>query len=138
MRPNHPWYWAAKNAWFVELGNTRHRLGKHPEGVSPPRKRKRGDPPSRPPEEIEKAYHCLMATANRKLPEASTLRVATVCDLFLDFSQKHHTDDTYRGYKDFLQDFCELYGTLRDLAHVEANERPRFDPACAQLVDDEP
>jgi hypothetical protein len=24
----------------------------------------------------------------------------------------HHTQDTYRGYKDFLQDFCELYGTL--------------------------
>jgi hypothetical protein len=45
MRPNHPRYWAAKNAWFVEVGERRHQLGKHPEGMSPPRKRKRGDPP---------------------------------------------------------------------------------------------
>ena len=27
MRPNHPWYWAAKNAWFAGIGNTRHNLG---------------------------------------------------------------------------------------------------------------
>lgn len=112
MRPNHPWYWAAKNAWFVEVGDTRHNLGKHPDGAPLPRKRKRGDPPPRPPLEIEQAYHRLMATADRKLPEAETLRVATVCDLFLDFSQKHHAADTYRAYRDFLQDFCEFYGTL--------------------------
>src|SRR5262249_33384990 len=45
MRPHHPWYWAAKTAWFVEIGNTRHNLGKQPENIPPPRKRKRGDPP---------------------------------------------------------------------------------------------
>ena len=33
MRPHNPWYSAAKNAWCVELGYTRHRLGKHPDGV---------------------------------------------------------------------------------------------------------
>jgi integrase len=117
MRPNHPWYWAAKNAWFVEVGDKRHLLGKQPEGVAPPRKRKRGDPPPRPPAEIEQAYHRLMATANRKLPEADTLRVATVCDLFLDYSQKHHAADTYRAYKDYLQDFCAMHASLlgRDL-----------------------
>src|SRR5690242_20160129 len=49
MRPHHPWYWAAKNAWFVEIGDTRHNLGKHPENVPPPKKRKRGDPPPKPP-----------------------------------------------------------------------------------------
>ena len=37
MRPHHPWYWAAKNAWFVEIGDTRHRLGQHPEDVPPPK-----------------------------------------------------------------------------------------------------
>jgi hypothetical protein len=40
------------------------------------------------------------------------LKVCQVCDLFLDYSEKHHAEDTYRGYKEFLQDFCELYGTL--------------------------
>ena len=102
MRPNHPWYWSAKNAWFVEIGDQRHQLGKHPEGVPPPRKRKRGDSPPRPPEEIEQAYHRLMATSSRKLPEAETLKVCTVCDLFLDYSQKHHAEGTYNGYRDFL------------------------------------
>src|SRR5208282_5955900 len=41
-----------------------------------------------------------------------TLRVATVCDLFLDHSQKHHVPDSYQWYRGYLQDFCELYGTL--------------------------
>jgi hypothetical protein len=50
MRPHHPWYWAAKNAWFVEVGDTRHNLGKHPEGLPPPRKRRRADPPPMPPD----------------------------------------------------------------------------------------
>jgi integrase len=112
MRPHHPWYWAAKNAWFVEVGGTRHRLGQHPEGLPPPRKRKRGDPPPMPPDAIMQAYYRLMASPERKLPQADTVRVATVCDLFLDFSEKHHAEGTYRGYKEYLQDFCELYGTL--------------------------
>jgi hypothetical protein len=112
MRPNHRWYWAAKNAWFVEVGDKRHQLGKHPDGVPLPKKRKRGDPPPKPPKEIEQAYHRLMATASRTLPEADTLKICTVYDLFLEFSQQHHAADTYRGYKDFLQDFCEMYGTI--------------------------
>src|SRR5262249_31003741 len=65
-----------------------------------------------PPQEIEQVYHLLMATSVAKLPQADSLQVCTVCDLFLDYSEKHHAADTYRGYKDFLQDFCELYGTL--------------------------
>src|SRR5262245_31432625 len=110
MRPHHPCYWAAKYAWFVDIGCTRQKLGKHPECVSPTRKRKRGDPTPMPPHTTLQAYYRLMATADRNLPEAETLRVATVCDLFLDYSQKQHSPDTYRGYKDFLQDFCEMYG----------------------------
>jgi integrase len=51
-----------------------------------------------------------MASGVTKLARAP--HIATVCDLFLDFSQKHHTADTYRGYREFLQDFCLTYGTL--------------------------
>jgi integrase len=53
-----------------------------------------------------------MATDPTNLPHAADLRVAVVCDLFLEFSKKHHTEDTYRGYNEFLQDFCQLYGML--------------------------
>ncbi len=112
MRPHHPWYRAATNSWYVEIGGQQQLLGKHPSHLPPPRKRKRGDPPPMPPAEIEQAYHRLLANDPANLPKASNLRVAVVCDLFLDFSQKHHTEDTYRSYKDFLQDFCEMYGTL--------------------------
>src|SRR5579875_1348733 len=112
MRPHHPWYRAATNSWYVEINGQQQRLGKHPSHLPPPRKRKRGDPPPMPPTEIEQAYHRLMAIDPANLPKASNLKVCQVCDLFLDFSEKHHIPDTYRGYKDFLQDFCELYGTL--------------------------
>ena len=53
-----------------------------------------------------------MAKGSGKLPEADTLRVATVCDLFLDHSQKHHVPDTFNWYRLYLQDFCDLHGTL--------------------------
>ncbi|MBI3408182.1 MAG: site-specific integrase [Planctomycetes bacterium] len=117
MRPHHPWYRSATNSWYVEIAGQQELLGRHPENTPLPRKRKRGDPPLRPPQEIETAYHRLMAADPANLPKASHLRVAVVCDLFLDFSEKHHIPDTFHGYQDFLQDFCEKYGTLlaRDL-----------------------
>ena len=64
-----------------------------------------------------------MASGSGKLPEADTLRVATVCDLFLDYSEKHHVPDTFAWYKQYLQDFCDLYGTLlvQDLKPLHAS-----------------
>lgn len=112
MRPRHPWYRAQTNSWYVEIAGEQKYLGKHPEGSPVPRKRKRGESPPRPPAEIEGAWHRLMASGAGKVPDTSELHVATICDLFLDFSQKHHTEKTYRGYRDFLQDFCEHCGTL--------------------------
>jgi integrase len=53
-----------------------------------------------------------MASDPANLPKASDIKVCQVCDLFLDWSEKHHEPDTYHGYRDFLQDFCEMYGTL--------------------------
>lgn len=113
MRPHHPWYRAATNSWYVEIGGQQHFLGKHPENVPAPRKRKRGTAPPVPPDVIETAYHRLMAADPARLPCAEDLRVAVVCDLFLEFSKKHHCEQTFGSYQEYLQDFCELYGTLR-------------------------
>lgn len=112
MRPHHPWYRAATNSWYVEVGGEQHLLGKHPSHLPPPRKRKRGDSAPKPPNEIEQACHRLMAADPANIPKAADLRGAVVCDLFLEFSKNHHTEDTYRSYQEYLQDFCELDGTL--------------------------
>lgn len=96
MRPHKPWYRASKDAWYVEIAGQQVRLAKG--------------------EANEKAawaaFYRLMASGTGKLPESDTLRVAVVCDLFLEFSHKHHAPDTWRWYKDYLQDFCEFFGTL--------------------------
>jgi integrase len=109
MRPHRPWYRKQTDSWYVEIDGHQHHLGKHPDSAPPPRKGKGG---WNAPPEIVAAFHHRMATSTRSLPEAEALQVATVCDLFLDFSQRHNSPDTYRGYKDFLQDFCGAYGTL--------------------------
>src|SRR5205823_2345455 len=46
------------------------------------------------------------------VPEPTRLLAASVCDLFLEHSQKHHEPETYRWYQSFLQDFCEHHGKL--------------------------
>ena len=109
MRPYSPWYRPVRDAWFVEIGGKQRPLGKHPEGAPKPKKGKNG---WNAPPEIMTAFHRLMATESRTLPEADTLRVCQVADLFLDYSQKHHEAATFRGYRDFLQDFCDVYGAL--------------------------
>lgn len=96
MRPHKPWYRASKDAWYIEINHRQVRLAKG--------------------QENEKAawdtFYRLMASGTGKLPDADTLRVAVICDLFLEYSQRHHTPDTYHWYRDYLQDFCELFGNL--------------------------
>jgi hypothetical protein len=94
--PTKPWYRASKDAWYVEFNGRQVRLAKGRDNEKAARE----------------AFYKLMANGSGKLPDADTLRVATICDLFLDHSQKHHVPDTYHWYQDYLQDFCDLYGTL--------------------------
>jgi len=110
MRPTSPWYRKSKNKWYVEIKGKQEPLGRHPEGAPEPKKGKNGV--WNTPPEILTAFHRLMAADPANIPRASEVQVCSVCDLFLDFSQKYHKPDTYRGYKDFLQDFCLMYGTL--------------------------
>lgn len=110
MRPTSPWYRKSKNKWYVEIRGKQEPLGKHPEGAPEPRKGKNGA--WNVPPEIMTAYHRLMAADPANLPKASDIKVCQVCDLFLDYSEMHHQPDTFRGYRDFLQDFSEVYGLL--------------------------
>jgi integrase len=58
------------------------------------------------------AYHKLMLLGGEALSQSKSLPIATLCDLFLDFSEVHQSPDAYKNYKHFLQAFCKEYGTL--------------------------
>src|SRR3712207_3651941 len=92
--PEGPWYRASKDAWFVQHLGKQVRLAK---GKS---NRKAA---------IE-AFHRLMALGPGGLPKSTEVRVATVCDLFLRWSEKHHDDHSFRWYRSFLTSFCKHDG----------------------------
>jgi hypothetical protein len=66
MRHQHPWFRSSVNAWYVWVGGQQHFLGKHPEGLPKPRKRKRGDPPPNPYRQEIEAVIEAVAEAVRK------------------------------------------------------------------------
>jgi hypothetical protein len=70
--PTKPWYRASKDAWYVEINGRQVRLAKGRDNEKAARD----------------AFYKLMANGSGKLPEADTLRVATVCDLFLDHERR--------------------------------------------------
>jgi len=51
-----------------------------------------------------------MAADPAHVPKAEVVQVCQVCDLFLDWSQRHHEAATYAATGDFLQDFCATFG----------------------------
>jgi len=110
MRDQSPWFRSDRNAWFVELRGKQVPLGKH-EGP-PPKKGKKG---WCPPPEITAAFYRLMANQGGKIPEPDALQVASVCDLFLRYSEKHNEPQTFSWYKKYLQSFCDLFGSLSAL-----------------------
>src|SRR5262249_4653490 len=131
MRPAHPWYWAEKNAWYVEIAGERTCLGKHPEGVPKPEKRMKGKSPPQPPPEIKIQFHLVMAQKTGKVPKEA-YRAVVICKLFIDWSEKHHepkTTEWYRSYllgtpkkkkkladkrkkPDRVKPFCKLFGHI--------------------------
>ncbi|HKB04963.1 MAG TPA: site-specific integrase [Gemmataceae bacterium] len=111
MRPAHPWFRASKSAWYVELDGKQIRLGKHPT-TAPPPKRSEKTGLWNPPPGILDEFHRRMAADRATLPVRGKLTVAQVCDLFLDYSHKHHAADTYQTYRHFLQKFCDAHGRL--------------------------
>jgi len=45
-------------------------------------------------------------------PESADMRVATVCEYFLQWSQRHRAPRTYEGYRFYVQKFSEACGYL--------------------------
>lgn len=66
------------------------------------------------------AFYKLMASDPATMPKAQDILAAQVCDLFLDFAERHNETGTFRWYKYFLQNFCERHGRIlaRDLKPI--------------------
>ncbi len=109
MRQPKPWFRAAKNAWYVEVNQQKVRLGAHPEGAPPPKKSKAG---WNVPNSILEAFYRLMAEDPASQPKPALMQAAALCDQFLDFSQKNHSQRTYQNYRYFLQSFCNVFGAI--------------------------
>ena len=63
-------------------------------------------------QEAYRAFCRVMAEHDGKVPEPTRLTATSVCDLFLDHSEKHNGPRTFEWYKGYLQDFCEHFGRL--------------------------
>lgn len=66
MRQPTPWFRAAKNAWFVELGGRQRRLGRHPDGAAPHQGRL--ERPARDPGRVPRPHGRQAAARGRARP----------------------------------------------------------------------
>jgi hypothetical protein len=72
------------------------RLGDHPVDAPPPKKAKSG---WNAPPPILDAFYKLIAADPANLPKPDVILTCQVCDLFLDYSERHNDPATYRWYK---------------------------------------
>jgi hypothetical protein len=90
-----PFFRSARNAWYVQIGTRQINLGPEKDAAF-------------------KRNHELMAeparvvTAPRQTPPEQ--HVVVIVDEYLEWCQKHRSPDTYRWYKDRLNDFCQTIG----------------------------
>jgi thiol-disulfide isomerase/thioredoxin len=84
-----PFFRSARNAWFVQIGSRQIKLGADKD-------------------EAFRQYHQLMV-APQEIPavQIPSKLVVVVVDAFLDYVEKHLAADTFRWYRDRLQNFVE-------------------------------
>jgi integrase len=127
MRKPTPWYSTTRSGggWFVQLDGEQHHLGRHPDGVPAPRKKKgRWDAP----QPILDEFYRLMSV--RDLPSRADYAVEALCGLFLqglDAEEKRR--HLVKRYKPTLGAFCDC--------RLEKDGRPVGKPFGELLVNAE-
>ncbi|MBI1314989.1 hypothetical protein GC176_27165 [bacterium] len=91
-RRSKPWYWKARQSWFVTIDGTRHNLG--------PDKQRAWD-----------RFHELMRQPEND--RVASESVVALIDRFLDWTQKKRAPDTFEWYRYRLQRFAERYPDLQ-------------------------
>ena len=96
MRPAKPWFRSDRDSWYVQHNGKQVLLARGKANKA----------------QALAAFHKLMLTGTPALLKEDTVSIATLCDLFLDFSEANHSSAAYANYKHFLQVFCNSYGRL--------------------------
>ena len=101
----HPWFWEARNAWYVTLHGKQHLLGEHPAKAPPPEKsHKTGRWNS--PKEIDQAFRRLL-DGGSPIPSSTGDAVVAVLDDFITWCKEHRAALTASRYEEFCQDFVK-------------------------------
>lgn len=98
-----PWYWEARDGWYVNVGGRRHSLGEHQPGAARPEKSKKTGRWNSPPQ-IDEAFRRLLAGAAPRAPARGDAVIA-VFDNFLAWCHENRGALTTSRYQDFIQDF---------------------------------
>lgn len=97
MHAPKPWYRKFNDTWYVQLGKQQIPLAKGKAQEA----------------EAFQRFYALMAQQDvGTLAVSSEANLASLCDLFLDWSQLHNDRQTYAWYRRFLQDFCDRHGLV--------------------------
>jgi hypothetical protein len=99
-RSARPWFWKARDAWYVTLGGHRRQLarGKANKKLADAR------------------FHELMLLAGASpAPESTRPTVVSIIEAFLDHARRHYVARSFAERRSILQRFAEAYG-LRAVA----------------------
>ncbi len=113
-RPPKPWFWKARQAWYVTIDGTRHLLDADRETA-------------------QQRFHALMAQPERQVIRSDS--VAAILDLFLDWTERNRAAKTYRWYRDFLQAFLNSLPPNLRLADLKPFHVQRWVDAVGVISD---
>ena len=94
-RTPRPWFRKQTGWWMVTLGGVQHKLVEGRENKKAARTK----------------FHELSLLI-AEAPQSSDARVVAVSEAFLQWSERHQSPETYRGYFFYVQSFCEACGYL--------------------------
>jgi len=105
-RQARPWFWQQRQSWFATIRGVRHNLGPERDAAFD-------------------TFHRLMVASPAQKPLDSDAVVA-VFDEFLEWCQKNRALDTYRWYRDRLQEFAKVIGRTLTVADLKPIHVQRF------------
>jgi integrase len=92
-----PFFRKSKQAWYLQVGKKQISLGKDRDAA------------------FERYRKIMLHERGQFTAAPSAMTVDQIADLFLEHSQRHNEPTTYEWYKQYLQDFCDHYGSLAAL-----------------------